>query len=122
MTQVSSSVQIEKGHSKFVQAAGVGAAFMGASVAHMDTGIDHGYSAARWTGVLISMAGFVGAGIGLPLRMWPLVALGAALQVVAVVVALLMNKAGLGHDNNRRWAELKAQARAERQSTLDNAR
>jgi ABC-type arginine transport system ATPase subunit len=47
---------------------------------------------------------------------WPLVVVGGALQVVAIAVALLMNKAGLGHDNNRQWAELKAQARAARQA------
>ena len=116
MAQVASAEQAGKGFSKFTQAAGMGAALMGASVAHMDTEIDHGYSPARWAGVVISIVGFLAAGFGFPLQVWPLVAVGGALQVVAVVVALLMNKAGLGHDNNRQWAELKAQARAARQA------
>jgi hypothetical protein len=121
MTQVSSPEQAKKGPSKAAQAAGMGMALMGSSYAHVDPGIDHGYSPARWAGVCTSMVGWLLAAFGLPLHVWPLVALGAALQVVAILVTLLMNKAGLGHDNNRQWATLKAQAQAARRSTLDQA-
>jgi hypothetical protein len=116
MTQVSSPEQARKGSSKAAQAAGMGMALMGSSFARMDPEIDHGYSPARWAGVLTSMAGWLFAAFGLPLHVWPLVALGAALQVVAVLVTLLMNKAGLGHDDNRQWATLKAQAQAARRT------
>jgi len=100
----------KNGVSKVVRAAGVGIALMGSSVAHIDAEIDHGYSPARWAGVLISLTGAVAAGICVPLRIWALVGVGAALQVVAVIVPLLMNRAGFGHPANSRWAALKAEA------------
>lgn len=121
MTQVTSPEQVKRGPSKAAQAAGMGMALMGSSFAHMDPKVDHGYSPARWAGVVTSIVGWLLAAFGLPLHVWPLVAVGAALQVVALLVTLLMNRAGLGHDNNRHWATLKAEAQATRRLTLDNA-
>jgi hypothetical protein len=121
MTQVSSPQQAKTSPSKIAQAAGMGMALMGSSYAHADPEIDHGYSPARWAGVLTSLAGWLVAAFGLPLHVWPLLALGAALQVVAVLITLLMNKAGLGHDNNRQWATLKAQSQAARPAAQPHA-
>lgn len=108
----------QNGVAKVVRVAGVGMALMGSSVAHIDAEIDHGYSPARWAGVLISLTGAVAAGICIPLRIWPVVGFGAALQVVALIVPLLMNRAGLGHPSNARWAALKAEAEQARRGGL----
>lgn len=114
MTQVVGSEQAEKSFSKVVQVAGMGMSLMGSSAAHVDAHIDHGYSSARWGGVLTSLAGFVCAGFGIPFRIWPLVVVGAMLQLAAIVVAVVMNKAGHGHASNSQWAALKAEAKAAR--------
>jgi hypothetical protein len=106
----------KSGVSKVVRVAGVGIALMGSSVAHLDAEIDHGYSPARWFGVLSSLTGAVVAGVCIPLRIWPLVWVGAALQVVALVVPLLMNRMGLGHPANDQWAALKAGAKQARRA------
>jgi hypothetical protein len=73
---------------------------------------DHGHSAARWTGAAISTVGFLIGGIAFPFGVWPLVYIGGALQIVALLVAGVMNASGYGRPNV--WGELKAEAAAER--------
>ena len=73
---------------------------------------DHGGSPARWWGVSLSAVGWTVGGPAFFLGDWPLVALGAALQVAALAVALVLNAAGFGRPD--RWNELKAKAAAER--------
>ena len=103
-----------KGPSVVVKAAGMGMALMGSSLAHAhdEPHTDHGYAPARWTASAISILGFLIGGIAFPFGLWALVVLGGALQVVAVIVNLAMNAAGLGAASNDRWAAAKAQAKA----------
>ena len=113
-----------KGHSRVAhaasQAAGVGMALMGSSLAGGALGggipehVDHGYAPARWTASLISIIGFLIGGIAFPFGVWPLVVVGGALQIVAVIVNLAMNAAGMGAEANDRWAAAKAEAKAAR--------
>lgn len=74
--------------------------------------VDHGTSPARWTGAVISALGWALGGPALFLGNWPLVGVAVALQVIAIVVALVMNAAGLGRPDV--WGDLKAKAAAER--------
>jgi len=114
----------EKGHSKVAkaasQAAGVGMALMGSSLAGSALGggipehTDHGYAPARWTASVISIIGFLIGGIAFPFGVWPLVVVGGVLQIVAVIANLAMNAAGLGAATNDRWAAAKAEAKAAR--------
>jgi hypothetical protein len=107
-----------KGHSVIAQAAGVGMAmlgsstagdaFAGSSVPHAD----HGHSAARWAGSIISMVGFLVGGVLFPFAMVPAVIVGGALQVAALVTAVALNAAGFGRPDV--WGELRAKAAAER--------
>ena len=115
-----------KGHSKVAkaasQAAGVGMALMGSSLAGNALGggipehTDHGYAPARWTASAISIIGFLIGGIAFPFGVWPLVVVGGALQIVAVIVNLAMNAAGLGAKANDQWALAKADAKAARRA------
>jgi hypothetical protein len=115
-----------KGHSKVAkaasQAAGVGMALMGSSLAGNALGggipehTDHGYAPARWTASAISIIGFLIGGIAFPFGVWALVVVGGALQVVAVIVNLAMNAAGLGAKANDQWALAKADAKAARRA------
>ena len=115
-----------KGHSKVAkaasQAAGVGMALMGSSLAGNALGggipehTDHGYAPARWTASAISIIGFLIGGIAFPFGVWPLVVVGGALQIVAVIVNLGMNAAGLGAKANDQWALAKADAKAARRA------
>jgi hypothetical protein len=105
-----------KGHSKVAkaatQAAGVGMALMGSSLAGNALGggipehTDHGYAPARWTASAISI----------PFGVWALVVVGGVLQIVAVIVNLAMNAAGLGAKANDQWALAKADAKAARRA------
>jgi len=114
----------EKGHSKVAkaasQAAGVGMALMGSSLAGNALGggvpdhVDHGYAPARWTSGAISIIGWLIGGIAFPFGIWPLVIIGGVLQIVALIVNLAMNAAGLGAPANDRWAAAKAEAKAAR--------
>jgi hypothetical protein len=115
-----------KGHSKVAkaasQAAGVGMALMGSSLAGSALGggipehTDHGYAPARWTASAISILGWLIGGIAFPFGVWALVVVGGALQVVAVIVNLAMNAAGMGAKTNDRWAQAKADAKAARRA------
>ena len=104
--------------SAVVDAAGVGMAMLGSSTAGtMLSGtamehVDHGHSAARWTGVSLSAIGFTVGGAALWFGVWPLVWLGGALQIAALVSVGLLNAAGFGRPDV--WGELKAEAAAKR--------
>ena len=110
--------EAETGRSKVAkaagQAAGVGMALMGSSLAHSEPHADHGYAAARWTAGAISIIGWLVGGIAFPFGIWALVVVGGALQIVAVIVNLAMNAAGMGAEANDRWAAAKAEAKAAR--------
>jgi hypothetical protein len=106
--------KVEKGASKVVQAAGMGMALMGSSLAHAEPHADHGYAPARWAAAAVSIIGFLIGGLAFPFGIWALVVVGGALQIVAVAVNLGMNAAGLGAACNDRWAEAKAEAKAAR--------
>jgi hypothetical protein len=102
-----------------VGAAGVGMAMLGSSTAGdlmsgSATHVDHGHSAARWVGVALSAVGFVAGGIALLLGVWPVVWIGAALQLVALISVVVLNAAGYGRPNV--WRELKAEAAAARRA------
>ena len=108
--------EASKAPNKLVQAAGMGMALMGSSLAGAkdEPHVDHGYAPARWAAAAISIVGWLIGGVAYPFGIWALVALGAVLQVVAIVVNLAMNAAGLGAKTNDRWAEAKAAAKAAR--------
>ncbi|HTJ71658.1 MAG TPA: HGxxPAAW family protein [Actinospica sp.] len=109
------ALQAPKGRSAFAQVAGVGMALMGSSLpSSAEAHVDHGYAPARWAAVSVSGLGWIIGGVALPLGNIPLVVLGGVLQVVAVVVNLAMNAAGLGALANDQWAEAKAAAKAVR--------
>ena len=71
---------------------------------------NHGHSPARWTGTVISAAGFLIGGLAFPFHIWPVVYAGGALQIVALIVVGAMNAAGYGVPDV--WGELKAEAKA----------
>lgn len=107
-----------KGQSVIAQAAGVGMAMLGSSTAgnafagNSVPHADHGHSAARWAGSIISMLGFLVGGVLFPFAMIPAVIVGGALQIVALIAVVTLNASGFGrHDV---WAELKGEAAAER--------
>jgi hypothetical protein len=56
----------------------------------------HGSTPAAWTGVLLALAGFLTGGIGLIMGNWVVFWVGAGLVVASVIVAKLMQMAGLG--------------------------
>jgi hypothetical protein len=118
MSQVVEETESVAGHSKVArvagQAAGVGMALMGSSLAASEPHVDHGYAPARWTAVTISALGWLVGGIAFPFGIWALVVIGGVLQIVALVVNLSMNAAGLGAKSNDDWAAAKAQAKAAR--------
>ena len=122
MTEVTEKTQTHKGRAALTHAAGVGMALMGSSVAGLSMSgapahVDHGHSKARWTAVAIAGFGWLIGGVAFPFGIWALVILGAALQVVAIVVNLVMNAAGHGSASVDRWAEAKAEAKAARAAT-----
>lgn len=57
---------------------------------------NHGNTPAAWSAVAVATLGFVVAGIGLMVSSWPMFWVGAALEPVAVIVGLVMAKAGYG--------------------------
>ena len=73
---------------------------------------DHGNSLARWVGVSLSFTGFLIGGVAFPFDVWPLVAFGGLLQLVAVIAVPVLNAIGFGRPDV--WAELKAKAAAQR--------
>jgi hypothetical protein len=117
MSQVTEvTEEAPKAPNKLVQAAGMGMALMGSSLANAsnEPHIDHGYAPARWAAAVISIVGWVIGGVAFPFGIWALVAVGGVLQVVAIVVNLAMNAAGMGAKTNDRWAAAKAEAKAAR--------
>ena len=118
MSEVIEETQAGTGHSKVVkvvgQAAGIGMSMMGSSMAHTEPHVDHGYAPARWAASAISVIGWLIGGIAFPFGLWALVMVGGVLQVVAIIVNLAMNAAGMGAKTNDRWAAAKADAKAAR--------
>ena len=124
MSEVIEETEAGKGRSKVAQAAsqaaGMGMALMGSSLAGNALGggipehTDHGYAPARWTASAISIIGFLIGGIAFPFGIWALVIVGGVLQVVAVIVNLAMNAAGMGALANDQWSAAKAEAKAAR--------
>ena len=57
---------------------------------------NHGNTPAAWTAVVVGLAGFVVAGIGLMVDAWPMFWVGVALVPVALVVLGVLNKMGYG--------------------------
>jgi hypothetical protein len=57
---------------------------------------NHGNTPAAWTAVAIATLGFVVAGIGLMVGSWPMFWIGAALEPIAVIVGVILSKAGYG--------------------------
>ena len=110
----------EKGHSLLAQAAGVGLAVLGSSTAGtMMAGnamphADHGHTVARWTGVTISMIGWLVGGVLFPFAMIPATIVCGVLQIAALISVVALNAAGFGRPDI--WGELKAEAAAERAS------
>ena len=74
---------------------------------------NHGNSPARWTGVVISGVGALVGGVAFPFDVWPVVYIGGALQIVALIAVVAMNAAGYGVPDV--WGELKEQARERRE-------
>lgn len=107
-----------KGHSVIAQAAGVGMAMLGSSTAgNIVAGnamphADHGHSVARWTGVIISMVGWLVGGVLFPFAMIPASIICGVLQLAALISIPVLNAAGFGRPDV--WGELKAEAAAER--------
>jgi hypothetical protein len=116
MTDVIEETKQASAPNKLVQAAGVGMALMGSSLAnaHNEPHTDHGYAPARWTAAVISIIGWLVGGIAFPFGGWAFVIIGGVLQIVALAVNLAMNAAGYGAKTNDAWAAAKAQAKAAR--------
>ncbi|HEV2635630.1 MAG TPA: HGxxPAAW family protein [Actinocrinis sp.] len=114
--EVTETVQPHKGRTAVKQAAGMGMALMGSSLAGTtirgEEHIDHGHAPARWAAVCISGFGWLIGGVAFPFGIWSLVWIGVALQVVAIVVNLSMNASGYGARSTSQWAQAKAAARA----------
>lgn len=56
---------------------------------------NHGNTPAAWTAVILGLAGFVVAGIGLMVSSWPLFWIGTALAPIALVTMYVMARMGL---------------------------
>ena len=56
----------------------------------------HGNTPAAWTGVMISLVGFVVGGIGMVIDQWALFWVGVALVPIGAIVGKIMQKMGLG--------------------------
>jgi hypothetical protein len=116
--EVTEKAQTHRGRTALTQVAGMSMALMGSSLAGTairgEEHIDHGHAPARWAAVCISGIGWLIGGIALPLGIWALVAIGAALQIVAIIVNLSMNAAGHGARSTSQWAQAKAAAREAR--------
>jgi uncharacterized membrane protein len=117
MSQATESTQ-EKSRSTLMKAATLGMSALGSSAAGNTFAgnsvghADHGHSVARWVGVVLSFAGFLIGGVLFPFAMVPGVIVAGVFQLAAVVSVPMLNAAGFGrHDA---WAELKAEAAAER--------
>ena len=57
---------------------------------------NHGNTPAAWTAVVVALAGFVVAGIGLILMSWPMFWIGVALAPIALVFLGVLTKMGYG--------------------------
>ena len=57
---------------------------------------NHGNTPAAWTAVVVALAGFVVAGVGLMLHSWVTFWVGVVLAPVAVLLGLIMSKMGYG--------------------------
>jgi hypothetical protein len=90
----------------------VGGSYSRAGVSRAGSGQGRGLQ--PWWAVSISALGWVIGGIAYPFGAWVLVAIGAALQVVAIIVNLALNAAGYGAAANDQWAQAKAAAKAAR--------
>lgn len=110
--------QPKAGHSVLAQAAGMGMAMLGSSTAgnvlagNTMPHADHGHSVARWTGVILSLVGFLVGGALFPFAMIPASIVGGAFQLAALIAVPVLNAAGYGRPDV--WGELKAEAAAER--------
>jgi hypothetical protein len=110
----------DKGHSVLAQAAGVGMAMLGSSTAgsafagNSMPHADHGHTVARWTGVTLSLIGFLVGGVLFPFAMIPASIICGVFQIAAVIAVPALNAAGFGRPDV--WGELKAKAAAERAS------
>jgi hypothetical protein len=106
------------GHSVLAQAAGVGMAMLGSSTAGIALAgasmphADHGHTVARWTGVTLSLIGFLVGGVLFPFAMVPASIVGGVFQLAALISVPVLNAAGYGRPDV--WGELKAEAAAER--------
>jgi hypothetical protein len=58
--------------------------------------VSHGSTPAAWTGVILALLGFLTGGIGLVVGSWLVFWIGVGLVVAALVVAKIMQAAGLG--------------------------
>jgi len=117
MSQVIEETEAEKGGpSALAKVAGAGMAMMGASslATTEEHHVDHGHAPARTWACLVSGLGWLVGGIAFPFHVWTLVVIGGVLQIVAVIVNLALNGAGLGAKSNRDWAAAKAEAKAAR--------
>jgi hypothetical protein len=116
MSQVIEETSAEKGSSPLAKVAGAGMALMGASSLPTteEHNVDHGHAPARTWACLISGLGWLVGGIAFPYHLWAVVVIGGVLQIVAIVVNVALNGAGLGAKANRDWAEAKAKAAAAR--------
>jgi hypothetical protein len=120
MSEVIEETQADEGRSKVAKAADqavdVGLQVLGPSHAHSEAQahLDHGYAPARWAASAVSILGWLIGGIAFPFGVWPLVVVGGALQVVAIIVNLAMNAAGMGAKTNDRWRLAKADAKSAR--------
>ena len=118
MTEATEKTQTHKGRAAVTQVAAMSMALMGSSLAGSaikgEEHVDHGHAPARWAAVCISGIGWLIGGIAFPFGIWALVIVGAALQVVAIAVNLVMNAAGHGARGNDQWARAKAAAQAAR--------
>jgi hypothetical protein len=116
MSQVIDETQAEKGSSPLAKVAGAGMAMMGASslLTTEEHHIDHGHAPARTWACLISGLGWLAGGVAFPFHIWAVVAIGGILQIVAIIVNLALNGAGMGAKANRDWAAAKAEAKAAR--------
>lgn len=56
----------------------------------------HGNTPAAWTGVTLALIGFAVGGIGLVIDSWTVFWVGAALLPIAIIVAKVMSKMGMG--------------------------
>jgi hypothetical protein len=58
----------------------------------------HGNTPAAWTGVTLILVGFLVGGIGLVIGSWLVFWIGVALCPIGVIVGKIMQKMGLGAD------------------------